>query len=83
VRWRSPELVHGHLRLLPREPAVPAPFPSAAVAPAAPGPEDPDRERADQDPSAVVFGLGYGVVHESLPFAAAVLEAIRAARTRP
>lgn len=32
---------------------------------------------ADQDPAAVVFGLGYGAVHESLPFAAAVLAAIR------
>ncbi|MEU1401968.1 DUF4429 domain-containing protein [Streptomyces sp. NPDC005728] len=31
----------------------------------------------DQDPAAVVFGLGYGPVHESLPFAAAVLEAVR------
>jgi hypothetical protein len=27
-----------------------------------------------------VFGLGYGPVHESLPFAAAVLAAVRAAR---
>ncbi|WP_225839914.1 DUF4429 domain-containing protein [Streptomyces sp. NK08204] len=34
----------------------------------------------DQDPAAVVFGLGYGPVHESLPFAAAVLAAVR---TRP
>ncbi|WP_329116775.1 DUF4429 domain-containing protein [Streptomyces sp. NBC_01465] len=34
---------------------------------------------ADQDPSAVVFGLGYGPVHESLPFAAAVLGAARGA----
>jgi hypothetical protein len=33
--------------------------------------------QADQDPAAVVFGLGYGPVHESLPFAAAVLAAIR------
>ncbi|MGV9252678.1 DUF4429 domain-containing protein [Streptomyces sp. NPDC003697] len=32
----------------------------------------------DQDPAAVVFGLGYGPVHESLPFAAAVLAAARA-----
>ncbi|MFJ3664843.1 DUF4429 domain-containing protein [Streptomyces sp. NPDC090106] len=31
----------------------------------------------DQDPAAVVFGLGYGPVHESLPFAAAVLDAVR------
>ncbi|MET9547822.1 DUF4429 domain-containing protein [Streptomyces sp. NPDC006627] len=33
--------------------------------------------QADQDPAAVVFGLGYGPVHESLPFAASVLAAIR------
>ncbi|WP_187645668.1 DUF4429 domain-containing protein [Streptomyces sp. TRM49041] len=33
--------------------------------------------QADQDPAAVVFGLGYGPVHESLPFAAAVLQAVR------
>ncbi|MEU8648831.1 DUF4429 domain-containing protein [Streptomyces sp. NPDC048737] len=31
----------------------------------------------DQDPASVVFGLGYGAVHESLPFAAAVLSAVR------
>ncbi|MGW6733126.1 DUF4429 domain-containing protein [Streptomyces sp. NPDC055013] len=31
----------------------------------------------DHDPAAVVFGLGYGPVHESLPFAAAVLSAVR------
>ncbi|WP_425579626.1 DUF4429 domain-containing protein [Streptomyces coacervatus] len=33
--------------------------------------------QVDQDPGAVVFGLGYGPVHESLPFAAAVLAAVR------
>lgn len=33
---------------------------------------------ADKDPASVVFGLGYGLVYESLPFAAAVLEAVRA-----
>ncbi|WP_133910420.1 DUF4429 domain-containing protein [Streptomyces sp. NBC_00582] len=33
--------------------------------------------QADQDPGTVVFGLGYGPVHESLPFAAAVLAAVR------
>ncbi|MFI9046310.1 DUF4429 domain-containing protein [Streptomyces sp. NPDC053427] len=38
---------------------------------------------ADQDPAAVVFGLGYGLVHESLPFAAAVLQAVRAAEQAP
>ncbi|WP_206310961.1 DUF4429 domain-containing protein [Streptomyces sp. A1499] len=34
-------------------------------------------QQADQDPAAVVFGLGYGPVHESLPFAASVLAAVR------
>ncbi|MFJ5773156.1 DUF4429 domain-containing protein [Streptomyces sp. NPDC093094] len=33
--------------------------------------------QVDQDPATVVFGLGYGPVHESLPFAAAVLAAVR------
>jgi len=37
--------------------------------------------RPDQDPAAVVFGVGYGLVHESLPFAAAVLAAVRSAGT--
>lgn len=32
----------------------------------------------DKDPASVVFGLGYGLVYESLPFAASVLEAVRA-----
>jgi uncharacterized protein DUF4429/putative oligomerization/nucleic acid binding protein len=40
-------------------------------------------EEADQDPAAVVFGLGYGLLHESLPFAASVLEAVRAAEPVP
>ncbi|GHH17635.1 MULTISPECIES: DUF4429 domain-containing protein [Streptomyces] len=40
-----------------------------------PGPAAP--AQPDQDPAAVVFGLGYGPVHESLPFAAAVLAAVR------
>ncbi|MBD0747150.1 DUF4429 domain-containing protein [Streptomyces sp. CBMA152] len=39
--------------------------------------------QADQDPAAVVFGLGYGPVHESLPFAAAVLQAVRGAAAVP
>ncbi|MFF1336843.1 DUF4429 domain-containing protein [Streptomyces sp. NPDC058290] len=33
--------------------------------------------RPDHDLAAVVFGVGYGAVHESLPFAAAVLAALR------
>ncbi|MFE9094153.1 DUF4429 domain-containing protein [Streptomyces sp. NPDC007264] len=37
----------------------------------------------DQDPAAVIFGLGYGPVHESLPFAASVLAAVRAAGPAP
>ncbi|MEV6614041.1 DUF4429 domain-containing protein [Streptomyces sp. NPDC051051] len=41
--------------------------------------EDPPAQ-PDQDPAAVVFGLGYGAVHESLPFAAAVLAAVRERR---
>ncbi|MFJ8507949.1 DUF4429 domain-containing protein [Streptomyces avermitilis] len=64
VEWRSPEVFEGHLRLLPREPA--------GAQPGQPG-------QPDQDPAAVVFGLGYGPVHESLPFAAAVLAAVRSA----
>ncbi|MYS25094.1 protein of unknown function [Streptomyces sp. DvalAA-14] len=70
VDWRSPELLHGHLRLLRRDTGEPG---------AADGPP----QAADQDPAAVIFGLGYGPVHESLPFAAAVLAAIRAARVGP
>ncbi|MGW7263751.1 DUF4429 domain-containing protein [Streptomyces sp. NPDC054842] len=42
-------------------------------------PAVPQPAQADQDPAAVVFGLGYGPVHESLPFAASVLAAVRAA----
>ncbi|WUH93697.1 DUF4429 domain-containing protein [Streptomyces sp. NBC_00433] len=64
VDWRSPEMLHGYLRLLTR-------------AGGGPQPGEPD-----QDPAAVIFGLGYGPVHESLPFAAAVLAAIRSVRVR-
>lgn len=68
VEWRSPEVTRGHLRLVRRG--------------ASPGTADQDGPdgAADQDPAAVLFGLGYGVVHESLPLAASVLEAIRAAQ---
>lgn len=50
-------------------------------------PREADGHRAgnpDDDPATVVFGLGYGLVHESLPLAAAVVAAVqRAARARP
>jgi hypothetical protein len=61
VEWRSPEVFEGHLRLLRRDSDGQGNQPA----------------QADQDPAAVVFGLGYGPVHESLPFAAAVLAAVR------
>ncbi|MGH3312854.1 MAG: DUF4429 domain-containing protein [Streptomyces sp.] len=38
----------------------------------------PEEGEPDKDPASVVFGLGYGLVYESLPFAASVLEAVRA-----
>jgi hypothetical protein len=47
------------------------------------GAEDHPAGRPDQDPAAVVFGMGYGLVHQSLPFAAAVLEAVRASAPAP
>ncbi|MGK5500077.1 DUF4429 domain-containing protein [Streptomyces sp. URMC 125] len=68
VEWRSPEVVGGRLRLVRRGERD---RPSG-------GPPEPD-----QDPAAVVFGLGYGLVHESLPLAASVLEAVRAAGLPP
>ncbi|MFE0648077.1 DUF4429 domain-containing protein [Streptomyces sp. NPDC059534] len=37
----------------------------------------PRAPQPDRDPASVVLGLGYGPVHVSLPFAAAVLAAIR------
>ncbi|MFJ8748890.1 DUF4429 domain-containing protein [Streptomyces sp. NPDC102441] len=83
IEWRSPEAFEGYLRLVPRG--------SAADSDGGPGP-DPvpgagqtsvGRVQPDQDPSAVVFGLGYGPVHESLPFAAAVLESVRRTQSVP
>lgn len=67
VEWRSPDVFDGYLRLLRRD--------------GFDGPDGP--AQADQDPAAVVFGLGYGPVHESLPFAAAVLEAVRGQHPAP
>ncbi|MFF3753791.1 DUF4429 domain-containing protein [Streptomyces sp. NPDC002018] len=69
VEWRSPELIDGYLRLLRRDAAV------TGTGPAQPA-------QADHDPAAVVFGPGYGPVHESLPFAAAVLAAVQEAASK-
>ncbi|MDB1087751.1 DUF4429 domain-containing protein [Streptomyces sp. ACA25] len=70
VDWRSPEAADGHLRLIRRGPDG--------------KPEESDSgEPADQNPAAVVFGLGYGLVHESLPLAASVLEAVQASEEDP
>ncbi|WP_405391017.1 DUF4429 domain-containing protein [Streptomyces sp. NBC_01102] len=87
VEWRSPEAFEGYLRLVPRgacagEPdsVVPSGVPSG---PAPDAPHAVRRLQADQDPAAVVFGLGYGPVHESLPFAAAVLESVRRTQSVP
>ncbi|MFD6274082.1 DUF4429 domain-containing protein [Streptomyces sp. NPDC060209] len=83
IEWRSPEAFEGYLRLVPRgaagsEADGPGPDP-------APGGGQPSvgRVQPDQDPAAVVFGLGYGPVHESLPFAAAVLESVRRTQSVP
>ncbi|WP_030198773.1 DUF4429 domain-containing protein [Streptomyces sp. NRRL S-87] len=62
VEWRSPEAPGGHLRLVRRG------GPAAGDATVPP----------DLDPDTVLFGMGGGAVHESLPFAAAVLHAVRA-----
>ncbi|WP_188190769.1 DUF4429 domain-containing protein [Nonomuraea sp. SYSU D8015] len=43
-----------------------------------PAPSDPNK-----DPASVVFGLGWGAAHKSLPFAAAVLAAIPAPAPSP
>jgi hypothetical protein len=95
IVWRSPEALDGYLRLVPRA-AAPVDHRTGGSlgdlhGPGGPecteggmpagGPAEPAAARADQDPAAVLFGLGYGPVHESLPFAAAVLESVR--RTQP
>ncbi|MBT2504980.1 DUF4429 domain-containing protein [Streptomyces sp. ISL-98] len=71
VEWRSPDIFDGYLRLLRRADAG-----NGSVS-------TPQPAQADQDPAAVVFGLGYGPVHESLPFAAAVLGAVRSGSAAP
>ncbi len=76
VEWRSPEVFDGHLRLLRRTTGTTQGTAGHTV-------QQAQRPQPDQDPAAVVFGLGYGPVHESLPFAAAVLAAVRAATPVP
>ncbi|MGC4946032.1 DUF4429 domain-containing protein [Streptomyces sp. DT224] len=89
VEWRSPEGLEGYLRLLPKGPDTAVPASGGLTAPATGGtvtglqPVIPRPARADQDPAAVIFGLGYGPVHESLPFAAAVLESVRRKQSAP
>ncbi|AXE77743.1 DUF4429 domain-containing protein [Streptomyces atratus] len=98
VEWRSPEAFDGYLRLVPRgqEYAAPGPGPGTGLGTGTEPvtrlgsgtvhnaqPMVPRPARADQDPAAVVFGLGYGPVHESLPFAAAVLESVRRKHPAP
>ncbi|MFD4237405.1 DUF4429 domain-containing protein [Streptomyces sp. NPDC058542] len=95
IVWRSPEALDGYLRLVPRAAAPvdhrtggslgdlhgPGGCGDADGGAPAGVPAGPPAATADQDPAAVLFGLGYGPVHESLPFAAAVLESVR--RTQP
>ncbi|WLQ33632.1 DUF4429 domain-containing protein [Streptomyces castrisilvae] len=93
VEWRSPEGLEGYLRLLPRGSECLAPGPDTLTGTVTAGigtdtaqsvhPVIPRPARADQDPAAVIFGLGYGPVHESLPFAAAVLESVRRKQSVP
>ncbi|MFD9500566.1 DUF4429 domain-containing protein [Streptomyces sp. NPDC060035] len=88
VQWRSPEALEGYLRLIVRGAAGDADEggPVHALGPdAAQGAQQPAVRHVpvDQDPAAVVFGLGYGPVHESLPFAAAVLESVRRTQAVP
>ncbi|WP_393057803.1 DUF4429 domain-containing protein [Streptomyces sp. LN549] len=97
VEWRSPEAFEGYLRLVPRGLESVGPPTGTGAGPATTGPgaglltsTAPSAQptaarptRVDQDPAAVIFGLGYGPVHESLPFAAAVLESVRRKQTTP
>lgn len=98
VEWRSPEAFDGYLRLVPRGARSTDAGAGTGLSPVAgngaavlrtdtapPGPQAPAPRptQADQDPAAVIFGLGYGPVHESLPFAAAVLESVRRKQSTP
>ncbi|MER7399868.1 DUF4429 domain-containing protein [Streptomyces sp. NPDC000151] len=76
VVWRSPE--NGS-----SAPAPPGAWHNGYLRLLAHGTEEEGQGGADQDPASVIFGLGYGPVHESLPFAAAVLQAVRTAGPAP
>ncbi|MEU6115086.1 DUF4429 domain-containing protein [Streptomyces sp. NPDC047117] len=76
VVWRSPE--NGS-----SAPTAPGAWHSGYLRLLAHGDEEEDGRGADQDPASVIFGLGYGPVHESLPFAAAVLQAVRSTGPAP
>ncbi|MEV2247087.1 DUF4429 domain-containing protein [Streptomyces sp. NPDC049970] len=84
IEWRSPEAFEGYLRLVPRGTVTEAEASGPGTEPV-PGAGQPPAGRAqpDEDPASVVFGLGYGPVHESLPFAAAVLESVRRTQSVP
>ncbi|MFF3287205.1 DUF4429 domain-containing protein [Streptomyces sp. NPDC003023] len=87
VEWRSPEVFDGYLRLLRRgadgTSGVSGASGVSAASTASAASAASAAAQADQDPAAVVFGLGYGPVHESLPFAAAVLESVRTRNPSP
>ncbi|HWU05234.1 MAG TPA: DUF4429 domain-containing protein [Streptomyces sp.] len=84
IEWCSPEAFEGYLRLVPRDVVADsaAGGPAPAQVPGA-GQSSVARVQPDQDPASVVFGMGYGPVHESLPFAAAVLESVRRTQSVP
>lgn len=93
VEWRSPEAFEGYLRLVPRGLESAGAAAAEGAGPGGPAlctgtarsvqPVAARPTRADEDPAAVIFGLGYGPVHESLPFAAAVLESVRSKQSAP
>ena len=68
VEWRTPEALDGYLRLV-RHTNPPV--------------DDTVRPALDKDPAALMFGLNKGQVHESLPFAAAVLESVQNSASPP
>lgn len=70
VEWRTPEAPDGYLRLLRRADVLL-------------GEDTTEPARVDRDPATVLFGPRNGPVHESLPFAAAVLESVQRAGAAP